>query len=140
MKVYTEEIHVQTAQGVNPVDITRQVEDIVKKSEVNQGTCLMYTPHTTAAIIINENEDGLVKDLVTKVTTDFPKGSGWLHDKIDNNAHSHLASSYIGPSRVIPVVNGRIRLGTWQSVFLLELDGPRTRSVIVQLMGNTESS
>ncbi len=140
MKVYTEEIHVQTAQGVNPVDITRQVEDIAKKSEVNQGTCLMYTPHTTAAIIINENEDGLVKDLVTKVTTDFPKGSGWLHDKIDNNAHSHLASSYIGPSRVIPVVNGRIRLGTWQSVFLLELDGPRTRSVIVQLMGNTESS
>ena len=139
MKVHTEEIHSQTGPGINLVEITHQVEDIAKKSGVRQGTCLVYTPHTTAAVIINEHEDGLMKDIVSKVTLDFPKGAGWHHDKIDNNAHSHLASSYIGPSRSIPMVNGRIRLGTWQSIFLLELDGPRTRSVIIQFVGNTES-
>ncbi len=139
MKIHTEEIHVQTGHGVALADITRQVEDIATKSKVRQGTCFVYTPHTTAAIIINEHEDGLMKDIVSKVSSDFPKGGGWHHDKIDNNAHSHLASSYIGPSRSIPLVNGRIRLGTWQSIFLLELDGPRTRSVIIQLMGNSES-
>lgn len=138
MKVHTEEIHVSTGDAINLVDVTDQVGLVAKKSAITEGICFVYTPHTTAAVIINEHEDGLMKDIVSKISSDFQKGTGWLHDKIDGNAHSHLASTYIGPSRAVPVVGGRIRLGTWQSIFLLELDGPRTRSVIVQLMGSMD--
>jgi secondary thiamine-phosphate synthase enzyme len=86
-------------------------------------------------VIVNEHEAGLVKDIVKKVQQDFPRGAGWLHDRVDNNADAHLASSYIGPTRIFPVREGRLTRGPWQNIFLVELDGFRTRKVIVGIIG-----
>ncbi len=135
MKVYTEEITIPTSKDIDLVNITEKVRAIVGKSGILEGMCCVYSQHTTTAIIINENESGLLKDIVAKISRDFPKHAGWEHDRHDNNAHSHLAATYIGSSKILPVVNAKIALGTWQSVFFVELDGPRTRSVIIQIMG-----
>jgi len=139
MEVYSEEIQVPTGNNMDLVNITEKVQAIAKKSGISAGACLVYSMHTTAAVIVNENEPGLLKDIVTKLAHDFPKNAGWEHDRHDNNAHSHLAAGYIGISKVLPVEDGKIKLGTWQSVFLLELDGPRNRSVFIQIMGVGES-
>lgn len=135
MEVYSEEIQVSTGSDIDLVNITDKVDAVARKSGISDGICCIYSLHTTAAVIVNENEPGLLKDIVTKITHDFPKNAGWEHDRHDNNAHSHLAATYIGISKMLPVVSGRIRLGTWQSVFLAELDGPRKRSVMIQVMG-----
>lgn len=139
MEIYSEEIQVPTGSDINLVNITEKVQAIAKKSGISDGACFVYSMHTTAAVIVNENEPGLLKDIVTKLGRDFPKNVGWEHDRHDNNAHSHLAATYVGISKVLPVENGKIKLGTWQSVFFLELDGPRNRSVFIQIMGVGEN-
>jgi len=139
MEIYSEEIQVPTGSDINPVNITEKVQAVAKKSGISDGACFVYSMHTTAAVIVNENEQGLLKDIVAKLTHDFPKNAGWEHDRHDNNAHSHLAATYVGISKILPVENGKIKLGAWQSVFLLELDGPRNRSVFIQIMGVGES-
>ena len=139
MEVYSEEVQVPTGSSINLVNITEKVHAVAKKSGISDGACSVYSMHTTAAVIINENEPGLLKDIVAKLTHDFPKDAGWEHDRHDNNAHAHLAATYVGISKVLPMENGKVRLGMWQSVFLLELDGPRNRSVFIQIMGVGES-
>ena len=139
MEVYSEEVQVPTGSSINLVNITEKVHAVAKKSGISDGACSVYSMHTTAAVIINENEPGLLKDIVAKLTHDFPKDAGWEHDRHDNNAHAHLAATYVGISKVLPMENGKVKLGTWQSVFLLELDGPRNRSVFIQIMGVGES-
>jgi len=135
MKTFFEEISVSTRNRTEVIDITRHVEEITKKSVVTNGLCIIHSVHSTTAIIVNEHEAGLLKDIVKKVQQDFPKGAGWLHDRVDDNADAHLASSFTGPSRILPVKDGRLIRGTWQNIFLLELDGPRTRRVIVEVLG-----
>lgn len=136
MKVHKEEITIPTGREIELINLTEQVNLVARRSGVKEGVCLVYSPHTTAAVVINENEEGLMRDIISKVSRDFPRGIGWQHDKIDHNAHSHLAATYLGPSKFVPVSEGELKLGTWQSIFLLELDGPRTRSLIVQVMGD----
>lgn len=135
MKTFFEEISVSTGNRTEVVDITRNVEEIIKKSMVTNGLCVIHSVHSTTAIIVNEHEAGLLKDITKKVQQDFPKGAGWLHDRVDDNADAHLASSFIGPARIFPVKDGRLIRGTWQNIFLLELDGPRARRVIVEVLG-----
>lgn len=135
MKTFFEEISISTRKRTEVVDITRNVEEIMKKSVVTNGLCVIHSVHSTTAIIVNEHEAGLLKDIVKKVQQDFPRGAGWLHDRVDDNADAHLASSFIGPTRIFPVKDGRLIRGTWQNIFLLELDGPRTRRVIVEILG-----
>ena len=135
MKVSFEDIHISTRNRTELVDITRSVEEIMRKSGITDGLCVIHTVHSTTAIIVNEHEAGLTKDIVKKIQQDFPKGAGWLHDRLDDNADSHLASSYIGPTRIFPVQDGRLIRGTWQNIFLLELDGPRTRRITIEVMG-----
>jgi len=135
MKVFFQEIQVSTRNRTELVDITGSIEGIMLKSEVKNGLCIIHSVHSTTAIILNEHEAGLAKDIVKKIEQDFPKGAGWLHDRVDDNADAHLASSFIGPTRVFPVQNGRLVRGTWQNIFLLELDGPRTRRITVEVMG-----
>jgi secondary thiamine-phosphate synthase enzyme len=86
------------------------------------------------ATIVNENESGLTKDIVKKIQQDFPRGASWLHDMADDNEDAHLASSFIGPTRILLVRDGKLVRGTWQNMFLLELDGPGTRRVSVEVM------
>lgn len=96
------------------------------------GTCTVFVSHTTAGIIINENESHLREDLVSFLS-DLVAEEGWAHDRIDDNAAAHLRASLLGPDLTIPVANGTLALGTWQEIMLVECDGPRTRTVIVQL-------
>jgi len=92
--------------------------------------------HATAAVICNENESGFIHDVLQKVKELFPPGAGYMHDRIDDNASSHIGSAFIGASRTFPVNSGRLVRGTWQNIFLLELDGPRSRrNVNVHVIG-----
>jgi secondary thiamine-phosphate synthase enzyme len=119
------------------IDITPAVSAAVSESRVKEGLCLIYSTHTTASIVVNENEEGLVRDIVAKVAEDFPRRGTWLHNLIDNNAHSHLAGTYLGPSVTVPVRGGSAALGEYQRVFFLELDGPRSgRKVVVEVLGD----
>ncbi|MCD6446190.1 YjbQ family protein [Candidatus Bathyarchaeota archaeon] len=135
MKVLFKEIQIQTNERTEIIDITGKVEDIINRSEITNGLCVIHTVHSTAAIIINEHEKGLKKDIVRKIREDFPKDAGWLHNEVDDNADAHLASTYIGPTKIFPIQRGKIIRGPWQNIFLLELDGPRTRRVMVEIIG-----
>jgi len=135
MKIFFQDIQIPTRNRTEVVDITHDVEEIVRKSKITDGLCLIHTTHSTTAIIVNEHESGLTNDIVKKIRQDFPKGAGWLHDRVDDNADAHLASSYLGPTRIFPVQEGRLIRGTWQNIFLLELDGPRNRRAVVEVMG-----
>ena len=137
MVVYIEEINVSTEKRFQLVDITSRVEEIVEKSGVKKGIALVFAPHATACIIANEHESGVIDDILRKVKEFTEPGSSkWKHNIIDDNAHAHIGSALFGSERVFPVVNGRLVRGTWQNIFLLEMDGPRrNRSVYVVVMG-----
>lgn len=120
---------------VEIIDITKDLNDLLARCKIKEGLINIFAKHSTAGIVINENESGLVKDFQNALESLIPTGKGYLHDKIDNNADSHIRSFFIGSSENIPVENGLLSLGTWQSVFFVELDGPRDRKFIVTVMG-----
>jgi secondary thiamine-phosphate synthase enzyme len=127
-------LEIKTEEPVQVIDITRQVNDAVRESGVAEGICLVYTLHTTTGIIINEAESGLVADLLRRLASLAPPRDGYLHDRIDDNAHAHLQAVLLGNSRTIPVEEGCLALGTWQRVLFVELDGPRRRSVLIKVL------
>lgn len=127
-------LEIKTDEPVQVIDITRQVNEAVGESGVAEGICLVYTLHTTTGIVINEAETGLVADLLRRLMSLAPPGAGYLHDRIDENAHAHLQAVLLGNSRTIPVEEGCLALGTWQRVLFVELDGPRRRNVIVRVL------
>lgn len=137
MKVYYKEIRISTHSRFELIDITHEVEQIVEESGVRNGMCLVFAPHATAAIIANEHESGLISDILTKIKElTEPGSSKWKHNIIDDNAHAHIGSALIGADRVFPVINGRLVRGTWQNIFVVEMDGPRSlRHIIVMVMG-----
>lgn len=115
------------------IDITSMVRSIIAKGNIAEGICIVYTPHTTAAITINENADPSVQKDILK---------GLNHLKFDQvqfshsegNSHAHIKSSLIGCSETVIITNGTLCLGTWQGIFFCEFDGPRTRTVLVTLL------
>jgi secondary thiamine-phosphate synthase enzyme len=128
-----EEFCIKTSRKKQIVDITAKVSEIVRKIAVTEGICCVYTRHTTAAITINENDDpNVCEDILEALAKLIPEGI-WRHDRIDNNAAAHIKASLIGPSEAIPVKDGKLLLGTWQAVMLVELDGPRERRVLVEV-------
>lgn len=135
-KVYTKTYTVETKSRFEVVRITRIVEEAVSESGVENGHVLVFVPHATAAVAVNEYEPRIVEDYLLWVKNVFPPGSGWKHDEVDDNAHAHIASLVIGPARVLPISNGRTVRGAWQEVLLLEFDGPRRRTVVVQVQGS----
>jgi secondary thiamine-phosphate synthase enzyme len=136
MKVHTEELRFSTSGEIDLVDITHEVERIVRESGVATGQVLVFVPGATGAIITIENESGLLEDFKRALRELIPKGAGYLHDRIDDNAHSHLRATLLGASECFPVFDGRLVRGTWQQIFFVELDvRPRHRRVIVQVMG-----
>jgi len=116
------------------LDITTDVDEKVAESGVEDGICLVYTLHTTTGIVINEAESGLTQDILRRLATLAPPGEGYLHDRIDRNAHSHLQAVLLGNSRVLPIEEGHLNLGTWQKVLFIELDGPRHRRVLIKVI------
>ena len=127
----TKELTFSTSKERELINITSSVQKVVAESEIQDGICLVFVPHATAALIINEDEPGLKADVETLLERWIPPGN-WQHNAIDDNATAHLASAFIGQSKPIPIVNGKLKLGTWQEIFLLELDGPRpNRNVVI---------
>jgi secondary thiamine-phosphate synthase enzyme len=126
---------VETVEAKQCVDITARVETIVERSGVTDGFCLVMVLHSTAAIVVNENDDpNIGVDVLTALDRAVPDHAGWLHDRVDDNAHSHIKASILGPSELIPVRGGELLLGRWQGVMLFEFDGPRKRQISVSLM------
>lgn len=128
-------VKVNTSRRVEIQDITREVDDVLKNSGVKDGLLNIYSRHSTSAVVINENETGLVSDFQLALQKLVPEGAGYQHDRIDNNADSHIRGFLLGGSQTIPVENSRMMLGTWQSIFFVELDGPRQRKLTVTVMG-----
>lgn len=127
------EFSVRTRKRQELVDITERVADVVRQSGVSDGICLVYVPHATAAVAINENADpNVCEDILSALAHMIPEGQ-WRHDRIDNNAAAHIKATILGPSEAVPVRGSRLCLGTWQSVMLVELDGPRERTVMVEV-------
>ncbi|HQR45642.1 MAG TPA: secondary thiamine-phosphate synthase enzyme YjbQ [Thermoanaerobaculia bacterium] len=117
-------------------DITREVEAAVRGSGAADGLCAVFTPHATAAVTINENDDPNVgADLLDALSRLVKEHDGWRHDRVDDNAAAHIKAAIVGPSETIPVREGRLALGTWQNVFFCEFGGPRaTRRVHVTVL------
>ncbi len=134
MTSYVEILKVRSRERIQVIEITEYVEAAVRRSGISEGICLVHLPHATAALVANENERGLINDIIRKIREEFVR-EGWEHDRIDDNAYAHLASSFIGSSRAFPVSSGRVLRGTWQSILLIELDGPRERNVVVTVVG-----
>ncbi len=135
MKVYTTTFSVKTGSRVEVINVTDEVVGAVRESEVETGLANVHSRHTTAAVIVNEPESGLLNDIVSMLSKLIPEGASYKHDRIDNNADSHLRAILLGNSVTLPVVGGEPDLGTWQSVLLVELDGPRTRTLRVTVIG-----
>jgi secondary thiamine-phosphate synthase enzyme len=106
---------------------------MVRQAGVRTGLCVVYVPHATAAVVINENADpNVCQDTLDALGRMVPEGA-WRHDRVDNNAAAHIKATILGPSETVPVRDGRLQLGTWQSLMLVEFDGPRERTLIVEV-------
>ena len=117
------------------LDVTGQVEAAVAASGVREGLALVFCPHTTAAVVVNEMDGRLEQDLLAWAAKAVPEGAGWRHDTEEANAHAHLQGIALNQAATLPVVGGRLALGTWQHVLFVELDGPRQRELWVQVVG-----
>jgi secondary thiamine-phosphate synthase enzyme len=128
-----ETLRVRTRRDQEVVDITAQVAAVVARARRDEGLCTVFVRHATAAIIVNENADpGFRADVVTALDRLFPQGI-WEHDKVDDNGAAHLKAAMLGPSEAVPIQGGRLLLGTWQGIALVECDGPREREVVVDI-------
>lgn len=126
------ELSVRTNRREELIDITEQVQRVVAQSKVKDGVCWLFVPHTTAAITVNENADPSVKaDILEQLYRLIPPNLPYRHT--EGNADAHIKAVLVGNSLSVPIVDGRLRLGTWQGIFLCEFDGPRTRRVWVQI-------
>jgi secondary thiamine-phosphate synthase enzyme len=113
------------------IDITDRVAEIAHRSDVVDGLCHVFVPHATAAVVINENDDpNVCTDILDALDRQVPHGV-WRHDRIDGNGAAHIQAAILGPGETVPVAAGRIVLGTWQAIMVVELDGPKQRRVIV---------
>lgn len=135
MKVLFREISLSTSRRLDLVDITEEVLNYVEECDVKSGICTVNSLHSTSAIVVNENESGLKEDILSKVEEEFPRGAEWHHDRVDDNADAHLASVFLGHSKTFPIRDGKLVRGTWQNIFFLELDGPRIRRVLFEVVG-----
>ncbi len=117
------------------IDITSDINTVITEFGVDSGVCTIYVPHATSGVLVNENDDpNIIDDVLGVLRKLAPRGT-FLHDRIDGNGDAHVKSAIVGPSESIPFENGRLLLGTWQSVMLCEFDGPKQmRKVIVTLL------
>ena len=123
----------KTSKQTEFIDITRSVQEAVKKTGVGKGICYIFVPHTTAAVTINENADPSVsEDILMELNKVIPFQDRYHH--LEGNSPAHIKASLIGPSQIVFVESGKLVLGTWQGIFFCELDGPRNRNVYVKVV------
>ena len=139
-------LKIKTQYAPEFIDITDWVTDCVADSQINNGFAVVYSKHTTAAVKINENEPLLLEDMAEFLEKISPRQSGYQHNNFEirtvnmtpdesPNAHAHLQHLMLGTSETVPIIDGQMQFGTYQSVFFIELDHPRNREVMVQVVG-----
>lgn len=126
-------LQVKTSSQTELIDITADIERRVQSKGIEEGVCLLFVPHTTAAVTINEHADPSVRsDIVMVLNKIVPWEEAYRH--LEGNSPAHIKASIIGASEIVAVEKGRLQLGTWQGVFFCEFDGPRTRKVHVRFL------
>ncbi|MEI7827789.1 MAG: secondary thiamine-phosphate synthase enzyme YjbQ [Euryarchaeota archaeon] len=139
MKIKTERILIDTLGGVQVIDITSQVHQLLARSNLTEGLATVFVPGSTAAVTTIEFEPGLVADITKALDRIAPRDGHYEHDQRwhDGNGHSHVRASFLKPSVTIPFSNKALMLGTWQQLVFIELDvRPRNRTIVVQLIGD----
>lgn len=133
MTVKTNFFKINTSKNFEIIDITSKVNELV---DIENGIVSIFSKHSTSAIVVNENESGLLQDIQFTLDNLISDKYSYSHDRIDNNARSHLKSFLLSSSECLPIKNGKLDLGTWQSVFFVELDGPRhARTITLTMVG-----
>lgn len=133
MKVFNENLEFSTKGEIDFIDLTERVREIVSKSQVTNGIVHVFAPHATGVIVLTENDWNLLEDIKRILEKLVPKEAAYRHP---SNAHSHLRSMFLPPDKTLPVIEGRVTLGSWQSLLYVETDvHPRRRTVIVQVFG-----
>ncbi len=127
-------IRVKTPQREILVDLTSEIARNISESNIQNGVCRLFVPHTTAGITINENADPSVKsDIITYLAKLIPQRAGFKH--MEGNSDAHIKSSIVGPSLEVIINKGKLVLGTWQGIMFAEFDGPRNRKLHIQIQG-----
>lgn len=133
MTVKSHSLKLDTHKKFEIIDITSKINELI---DVENGIISIFSKHSTSAIVVNENESGLLNDLEFTLDNLITDKFSYDHDRIDNNARSHLKSFLLSSSECLPIKNSRLDLGTWQSVFFIELDGPRSsRTISLTIIG-----
>jgi secondary thiamine-phosphate synthase enzyme len=144
MSIINELISVETEPGINIHNLTPIIKKLLATTSIKNGQVIVFCRHTTTAVAINENEERLIEDLKVHLRKLAPETEKYLHNDLHlrdvppdepMNAHSHLMAMMLNNSEIIPIVDGDLALGTWQSVLFFELDGPRSRSILIQIIG-----
>jgi len=126
-------IQIQTNSQTELIDITKNIHSFIRDHSIENGICMVYVPHTTAAVTINENADPSVKQDVLMVLNDIiPWKANYRH--LEGNSPAHIKSILVGASELLPVANHELMLGTWQGIFFCEFDGPRNRKCHIQML------
>ncbi|MDJ0742794.1 MAG: secondary thiamine-phosphate synthase enzyme YjbQ [Xenococcaceae cyanobacterium MO_167.B27] len=145
MIIINQTITVETDPGINIYNITPQIKEILTASSIKNGQVIVFIRHTTTALAINEYEVRLLEDIKIHLQKLAPPNDKYLHNDLHlrdvppdepENAHSHLMAMMLNNSEIIPIVNGELALGTYQSILFFELDGSRSRSILVQITGS----
>ena len=133
--IVLEEFRVKTLKREVLVNITSEINNIVKNTSINEGVCRIFVPHTTAGVTINENADpAVMKDIISYLNKLIPQRAGFSH--MEGNSDAHIKSSLTGSSLDVIIHKGKLVLGTWQGCYLAEFDGPRNRKIYVQVQGD----
>ena len=144
MPIINKIIEIETDSGINIYNITPEIEKLMVSTGINNGQALIFSRHTTTALAVNENEERLLEDVKVFLNKLAPESNRYLHNDLHlrdvpkdepMNAHSHLMAMMLSTSEVVPIVDGKLALGTYQSVLFFELDGPRKRTVFCQIGG-----
>jgi secondary thiamine-phosphate synthase enzyme len=145
MPIINKFIEVETSQGINIYNITEKIQNLIASTSIKNGQVLVFSHHTTTALAINEYEVRLLEDVKVFLRKLAPESDRYLHNDLHlrdvppdepMNAHSHLMAMMLSTSEVIPIIEGKLGLGTYQSVLFFELDGPRKRTIFCQLSGD----
>lgn len=145
MKVYNKRIEIKSKSQIEFIDITHEVEEIISNSGIREGQVLVYSPHTTASVVVNHNESMLLQDFMRVLYRLAPVGDRYSHDLFEigrskssdgrSNGHSHCKSLLLGISETIPIEKGKMLITEKQSIFVAEMDGARKREIVIQVIG-----
>ncbi|MFZ2189073.1 MAG: secondary thiamine-phosphate synthase enzyme YjbQ [Candidatus Moraniibacteriota bacterium] len=145
MKIYRKKIEIKSTSSIEIIDITSKVEEIISSSGVREGTVLIYSPHTSTGIFVNHNESMLIQDFMRVLCRIAPVEDRYSHDLFElakknksdgrSNGHSHCKVMLLGISETLPIEKGHMMITAKQNIFMAEMDGARTREIIIQVMG-----